>query len=115
MIYAIKVILSACIIVLVNIICKRSIIIGSILASIPLVSVLAIIWTYLDTKSEKMVSQLTSSIGWLVLPSLVFFITLPACLKTKLGFTASMIIAILCTTVAYAILILILRKFGIEY
>jgi hypothetical protein len=115
MIYVIKVIISACIIVLINVICKRSIVIGSILASIPLVSVLAITLTYLDTKNSAMVSKLTASIGWMVLPSLVFFIALPACLKLRLGFTASMIIAILATSIAYTILLLVLRKFGIDF
>jgi hypothetical protein len=115
MIYFVKVLISACIIVLINVICKRSIVIGSILASIPLVSVLAITLTYLDTKNTTIVSKLTSSIGWMVLPSLVFFIALPTCLKFRLGFTVSMIIAILTTAVAYAMLLIVLRKFGIDF
>ena len=107
--------MSACIIVLVNYACKKSIVIGAVLASIPLVSVLAITLNYLDNKNTKQIAELSASIGWMVLPSLVFFIALPLCLKYKISFVGSMVISITATSVAYAALIVILRKLGIQF
>jgi hypothetical protein len=62
-------------------IARRSSFAGALLASIPLVSVLAIIWLYVDTKDVAKVSALSTSVFWLVLPSLVLFVTLPVLLK----------------------------------
>ena len=74
MYYVIKVLVSAALIVLVSEISKRSTILGAVLASIPLVSFLAILWIYLETKDTARIATLSTEIFWLVLPSLVFFI-----------------------------------------
>ena len=63
--YALKVFISALLIVAIAEISKRSSLLGSLLASIPLVSVLAIIWIYVDTKDVEKISALSSSIFWL--------------------------------------------------
>ena len=51
--YATKVIITALLIVLISEISKRSTLAGSILASIPLVSVLAMMWLYIDTQNSE--------------------------------------------------------------
>lgn len=79
--YIIKVALSAILIVLVSEVSKKSSLIGGIVASVPLLSVFAMIWLYIDTKSVEKVSQLSTSIFWLVIPSLSLFIILPILLK----------------------------------
>ena len=79
--YIIKVLVSAVLIVAISEISKRSSFWGGILASVPLVSVLAFIWLYIDTKSVEKISQLSYSVFWLVIPSLSLFITLPLLLK----------------------------------
>ncbi|HRT59301.1 MAG TPA: DUF3147 family protein, partial [Candidatus Syntrophosphaera sp.] len=80
MYYVIKVLVSAALIVLVSEISKRSTILGAVLASIPLVSFLAILWIYLETKDTAKIATLSTEIFWLVLPSLVFFILFPVLL-----------------------------------
>ena len=82
MIYSvIKIIITSLIIVAISEISKRSSFIGALLASLPLVSVLAMVWLYIDTKDVEKVSDLANSIFWLVIPSLAFFISLPLLLK----------------------------------
>lgn len=76
MYYLIKVLISAILIVLISEISKRNSLISSILASIPLVSVMAFIWIYIDTKNLETISKLSISIFWLVIPSLILFISL---------------------------------------
>jgi len=72
--YIIKVLLSSVIIVAVSEISKRSTLMGSIIASVPLVSLLAFIWMYIDTKDTVKIAELSQGIFWLVIPSLLFFI-----------------------------------------
>jgi uncharacterized membrane protein (GlpM family) len=54
--YIIKVLISAIIIVTVSEISKKSSLVGGIFASIPLVSVLAMIWLYIDTQDVQKIS-----------------------------------------------------------
>ncbi len=78
---AIKVLISAGIIVLVSELAKKSPFLGGLLASLPLVSSLGLIWLYIDTKDTQQVSNLSGSIFWLVIPSLSLFLLLPVLLK----------------------------------
>lgn len=115
MIYSvIKVIITSLIIVAISEISKRSSFIGALLASLPLVSVLAMVWLYIDTKDVEKVSDLAGSIFWLVIPSLAFFISLPLLLKKGLDFYLSMGVSMLITAGCYFLLIKILFRFGIQ-
>jgi len=113
MFYILKVIISAVLIVLISEVAKRSSILGSILASIPIVSVLAFIWLYIDTGSVEKITKLSYSVFWLVIPSLVLFISLPLFLK-YINFYAGLFFSIILTVVAYYLMIMILSKFGVS-
>ncbi len=99
--YIAKIAITTILIVLISEIAKRSSFIGAILASIPLVSMLAMIWLYVDTKDVTKVSALSSSIFWLVLPSLILFIALPWLLKNGVDFYVSMIMSLGLTVFSY--------------
>ena len=80
--YAIKIAITTILIVAISEISKRNSLAGAVLASIPLVSVLAMFWLYIDTNDSTKVSNLSSSIFWLVLPSLTLFLALPVFIET---------------------------------
>ena len=109
-----KYLITAFIIVAVSEIAKQNSFLGSILASIPLVSVLAITWLYLDTKDISRVIDLSNGILWFVIPSLTFFIILPVLLKYGISFYISLSFSIVATIISYYSLIKVLHKFGIE-
>ncbi len=88
--------------------------IGALLASIPLVSVLAMIWLYQDTKDINKISDLSISIFWLVIPSLALFISLPLLLKQGLHFYLSLVISITITATCYFIMLFVLKQFGVN-
>ena len=111
--YLIKLFVSAAIIVAVSEISKRSSFIGGLLASLPLTSFLAMLWLYTDTHDAAKVASLSTSIFWLVLPSLVFFIALPALLKAHVNFYASFAAATGIMLGCYGLMILILKRFNI--
>lgn len=112
--YIIKVALSAILIVTVSEASKKSSLIGGILASVPLLSVLALIWLYIDTKNIQKISQLSTSVFWLVIPSLSLFLLLPILLKMKVDFYLALSISIIIMIVFYYVMIFILGKFGIN-
>jgi len=110
----IKVIITTILIVAISEISKRSTLIGAILASIPLVSVLAMIWLYNDTKDVVKISELSHSIFWLVLPSLALFIALPLLLKQGINFYLSLLISIGITAACYYLMVIVLEQFEIK-
>ena len=101
-------------VVLISEISKRSSFIGALLASIPLVSVMAMFWLYIDTKNVEKISNLSIGIFWLVLPSLVLFLILPVLLKQGMNFYFSMMLAIMITAGFYALMIFLLGVFNIK-
>ena len=112
--YVFKVAISALLIVAIAEISKRSSFIGALLASVPLVSVLAMIWLYVDTRDSEKVAALASSVFWLVLPSLALFIALPLMLKQGYNFYLSMGLSILITIGCYWLMVTLLNQAGIE-
>ena len=108
--YLIKLLISAAIIVAVSEISKRNTFIGGLLASLPLTSFLAMLWLYHDTHDAAKVASLSTSIFWLVLPSLVFLIALPALLKTHLNFYASFAASTAIMLACYGLTVLILKR-----
>ena len=86
MYYALKIAISAALILLISEVSKRSTVIGAIFASLPLVSFLAILWLYRETKDTAKIAALSTDIFWLVLPSLLFFVLFPILLKRAVNF-----------------------------
>jgi len=110
--YVLKVAISALLITAISEISKRYSLAAGILASLPIVSVLAMIWLYIDTSSIDKVSQLSTSIFWMVLPSLSLFIVLPLLLKNRLPFYPALAISALVMVLLYYLMIVILKKLG---
>jgi len=113
--YIIKVTLSAILIVAISEASKKSSFIGGILASVPLVSVLAMIWLYIETKDIQKISQLSTSVFWLVIPSLSLFIVLPLLIKWKVAFYPALLISIVIMILFYYLMIYLLGKFGVDF
>jgi hypothetical protein len=112
--YIIKVAISATLIVAISEVSKKSSLIGGIIASIPLVSVLAMIWLYIETKDVVKISQFSTSVFWMVIPSLGLFIFLPLLLRMKINFYLALSLASGVTVLLYYLMIALLAKFGIR-
>jgi hypothetical protein len=112
--YLVKIIVTTVLVVAISEIAKRSSFLGAILASVPLVSVLAMCWLYYETKDVAKVGSLASSVFWLVLPSLALFITLPLLLKQGANFYLGMAISIGVTISCYWLMVTVLKHYGME-
>ena len=112
--YIIKIIVSAILITAISEISKRSSLWGGILASVPLLSVIALIWLFAETRDTVKVSQLSISIFWLVIPSLSMFLLLPYLLRLKVDFYFALLISLFVMILFYYVMIFILAKFGVK-
>jgi hypothetical protein len=87
---------------------------GGLLASLPLTSILAMIWLWRDTGDGERVAALSASTIWFILPSVPLFIVIPWLLRTGLGFWSTMAIAVAVTLALYALMFAIAPRIGIK-
>jgi len=106
--------ISAAVLVAVSEISKRSSLMGGLLASLPLTSLLAMIWLWRDTHDAAKISALSASIFWLVLPSLVLFIALPVLLKRGVPFWPALGISAVAMLSAYGAMVFAFDKLGVK-
>ncbi len=110
---ALKFIITAGVVVGVSEIAKRSSYFAAMLAALPLTSILAMVWIYVDTKDSEKIVDLSYGIFWLVLPTLLFFILLPALLKNHMGFWPSLVISIAVMVVFYLLFAFFGKRLGL--
>lgn len=112
--YAIKVLVTAIVVVAISELGKRSSFWGAVLASLPLTSLLAFIWLYRGTGDVEVIASLSQGVFWLVLASLPLFLILPALLRNGMSFWPALGISCLATIAAYFGLVWVLRRFGVQ-
>jgi hypothetical protein len=100
----IKAAISGIIVALVSEIARRYPGWGGLIASLPLTSLLAMIWLWRDSGDSLRVAELASSTLWFIIPSLPLFVVLPALLRSGLAFWAAMGIVIAGTLALYALM-----------
>lgn len=111
--FVIKCALSGIIIAIVSEVAKRSPSFGALIVSLPLISLLGILWLWRDTADTERIASHAESTFWYVLPSLPMFLILPATLRAGVGFWSSMGASCVLTIVLYLATAWALAKFGI--
>jgi hypothetical protein len=112
--FIVKCLLSGLIIAVVSEVAKRSPVLGALVVSLPLVSLLGILWLWRDTKDIERIADHAQSTFWYVLPSLPMFLVLPAMLRAGVGFWSSLGASCALTIVLYVATAWALAKFGIS-
>lgn len=110
----IKVGISALLIAAISELGKRSSLLAALLASLPLISLLAMMWLFVETHDTQKVASLASNIFWLVLPSLALFIALPLLLRRGVEFYPAMALSIAITILCYLVMLRALKYLGIQ-
>ena len=108
-----KAVISGVIVAAASELARRSSLLGAVLISLPLISILALVWLYRDTQEKSQVAALSWSILWVVVPSVVFFVALPVAMK-KMGFGWALLVACVVTAAAYALWVWAARRVGLE-
>jgi hypothetical protein len=87
---------------------------GALIASLPLVSVLGMIWLWRDTADAPRMAEHSVATFFYVLPSLPMFLLIPLLLKRGIGFWPALGIGCLTTILLYALMVSLLTRFGIR-
>ena len=112
--YISKIFISAGLIVLISEISKKLPLLGSLIASLPLVSVLGMIWLYGETKDVTRIADHAEGTFWYVLPSLPMFLLMPWMLRRGFSFSAALSAGVVLTGVLYFLMTKVLAKFGMN-
>jgi hypothetical protein len=110
----IKAALSGILVMIVSEVARRSPGIGGLIASLPLISVLAFIWLWHDAGDVERIAAQSQSTFWFVLPSLPMFLVFPALLRHGTPFWLALGLSCLLTMVLYALTMWLLPRLGIE-
>src|SRR5688500_6809301 len=97
LLFFLKALLSRLLVAAISTVAKRYPGWGGLIASLPLVSVLSMIWLYGETRDVERVATLSAGAFWFILPSIPMFLVIPVLLHRGLGFVATMIIACIMT------------------
>jgi hypothetical protein len=110
-----KILISALLIWAISELSRRSTFLGATLASLPLVSILAMVWLWRESHDPAAIARFSQGVFWLVLPSLVLFLLLPPLLlRWRFSFPAALGVACAATAVAYAAMAVVLKRFGVN-
>ena len=113
--FTIKALLSGIIIALVSEIAKRSPSLGALIVSLPLVSVLSMIWLWRDTHDTKLIAAQVGSTFWFFLPSIPMFLFIPWLLNRGIGFGLTLFAGCALTVVLYLAMVLVGARFGLRF
>jgi hypothetical protein len=108
-----KYFLTAAVVVLVSELAKRSDKLGGFVAALPLVTVLALVWLYVEKQPEQKIANHAWYTFWYVVPTLPMFLAFPMLLP-RLGFWLSLMACVILTIVCFGLFALVVHRFGIE-
>ncbi len=112
--FVIKTVLSGLIVATASEVAKRSPAFGALVASLPLISIMAVIWLWRDTADEARITSQLEATFWYVLPSLPMFLLVPAMLRAGMGFWPALAAGCVFTFLLYVLMAWILARFGIQ-
>lgn len=108
-----KYLVTAAVVVLVSEFSKRSDKLGALIAALPLVTVLTLIWLHIEEQPEAKLANHASYTFWYVIPTLPMFLVFPVLLP-RIGFWATLAICMLITFACFGLMALVARRFGVN-
>jgi len=106
-----KILLTALVIFAVAQLSQRDTLLAAVLASIPLVSVLAMMWMNQDGATSEEIIMFSRDIVWLVLPSLLLFIVMPELIERGWNFYPALGGGLCATVIGYFLMIELMKRF----
>jgi hypothetical protein len=110
----VKALISGIIVALVSEIAKRNPGVGGLVASLPLISVLGMIWLWRDTHDPVRMATHAEATFWFVLPSLPMFLLIPLMLRHDMPFWIALAAGCALTVALYVAMLWIGPKLGLR-
>ncbi len=108
-----KYLITAGVVVLVSEFAKRSDKLGGLIAALPLVTVLTLIWLYLEHQPTSKIANHAYYTFWYVLPTLPMFLLFPYLLP-KWGFVLSLASCVIFTLLVFLLFAQVMKPFGVD-
>jgi uncharacterized membrane protein (GlpM family) len=108
-----KYLITAAVVVLVSEAAKRSDRLGGLIAALPLVTVLTLIWLQVERQPQAKIANHAWYTFWYVVPTLPMFLAFPVLLP-RIGFWPTLLSCVVITLVCFWLFALLVRRFGIE-
>ncbi len=110
--FLLKILISALVVAGASELARRSTLAGALLVSLPLTSLLAMIWLWRDTHDPRRIAAFDLDILWLVMPSLLLFIVVPLALRAGCGFWTSLGAGTGATVLGYLVVLAVRGTFA---
>ena len=108
-----KYLITAGMVVLISEIAKRSDKWGGFVAALPLVTLLTLVWLYIENQSQDKIAKHAYYTFWYVIPTLPMFLLFPYALP-KIGFWMTIGACVALTVLSFGLFVLVMRQFGID-
>ncbi len=92
---------------------RRAPALGALIVSLPLVSILALIWLWQEGGEAERIAAFAQSTFWYVLPTLPLFLLLPLLLRHGVPFVPALLAGCALTITLYFVMAWALKQFGI--
>jgi hypothetical protein len=109
----VKYLATALVVVLVSEAARRSDRLGGLIAALPLVSMLTLVWLYVDRQPDEKLANHAWYTFWYVVPTLPMFLAFPWLLP-RLGFWLTMGASAVISIACFLLFAVLLRYFGID-
>ncbi len=109
-----RALLSGLIIALIALIGRKAPAVAALVASLPLISILAMIWLWRDTGDSLLLANHAEATFWYVLPSLPMFLIIPWMLRNGYSFWLALGAGVAMTFLLYLATIGIAARFGVR-
>ena len=110
---ATKYLITAAVVVLISEVAKRSDKLGGLIAALPMVTFLALIWLYVEKQPVEKISNHAWYTFWYVVPTLPMFLGFPF-LHERIGFWPTIAVCVGITILCFAVFAIVVKQFGIE-
>lgn len=112
--FILKAVISGLLIAAASTVAKRYPGFGALIASLPLVSVLGMMWLWHDKPDAENMAAHAGATFWYVLPSLPMFLLIPALLRRGVPFWAALAAGCVLTIVLYAAMTAAAPRWGLR-
>lgn len=108
-----KYFITAGVVVLISELAKRSDKLGGLIAALPMITILTLIWLYIEKQPEAKIANHAWYTFWYVIPTLPMFLVFPMLLP-RIGFWPTLLVSAAITIFCFISFAFVVRRFGIE-
>jgi len=108
-----KYLITAAVVVIVSEVARRSDRLGGLIAALPLITVLTLIWLFVEKQPDEKIANHAYYTFWYVLPTLPMFLLFPYLLP-RFGFLFTLASCILFTVILFVLFALGMRSVGVD-